>query len=631
MKSNFLKRKILGIKREYKVLVLILNDLTFLLIALALSYYLLSDVSNVETKLSYYSFSICIAGILIFYFSGIYRIVLRFINLSSIVQVFKAVSVYSLISSIYFMLIIPEKPFQLALLNWFISVLSILFSRLFFSYLLSDILSSSKVLIYGAGSAGIQLANALKYSRELKPVAFIDEEKDLQGTLVAGLKVHPHSELKKVIEKKGIDEVLIAIPSAKRIVLKKLLEDIESLQVKVRVLPGVAELAQGKVLISELKEVDIEDLLGREKVEPDQNLLDKNIKNKAVLVTGGGGSIGSEICRQVTLNSPKALVILDSNEFRLYSLKQELDKLGKDINIHPILGNVTNQKRIEEVCKVFNIETVYHAAAYKHVPIVEANPFEGIFNNVFGTLRCLKAAISSGVKTFVLISTDKAVRPTNIMGATKRLSELVLQAIANDKSLKDKTDITMVRFGNVLGSSGSAIPLFQEQIRNGGPITVTDPEVIRYFMTISEAAELVIQAGALGKGGDVFVLDMGKPVKIMELAEKMIRLSGMEVKDENNPEGEIEISFTGLRPGEKLYEELLIGENILSTSHKQIFRATEDFLPWQELNVFLERLKEAERTSDQHQLRKILQEVVSGFQPKSGIVDVLFLIRERKI
>ena len=631
MKTNFLKKKILGIKRGYKVLVLIVTDLILLLAALALSYYLILDVSNLDAKLGYYSVSICMAGILVFYLSGIYRIVLRFINLSSINQIFKTVSVYFLISSIWLILIIPEKPLQLSLLNWFISVLFILFSRLFSSYLLSDILSSSKVLIYGAGSAGIQLANALEYSRELKPVAFIDREKDLHGTLVAGLRVHPHSELKKLIEKDGIDEVLIAIPSAQRIVLKKLLEDIESLQVKVRILPGVAELAQGKVLISELQEVDIEDLLGREKVEPDQDLLDKNIKNKAVLVTGGGGSIGSEICRQVILNSPKALIILDSNEFRLYSLKQELDKLGKNINIHPILGNVTNQKRIEEVCRVFSIETVYHAAAYKHVPIVEANPFEGILNNVFGTLHCLKAAISSGVQTFVLISTDKAVRPTNIMGATKRLSELVLQAIANDKSLKNKTRITMVRFGNVLGSSGSAIPLFQEQIRNGGPITVTDPEVIRYFMTISEAAELVIQAGALGKGGDVFVLDMGEPVKIIELAEKMIRLSGMEVKDANNPEGEIEISFTGLRPGEKLYEELLIGENILSTSHKQIFRATEDFLPWQELNVFLDRLKEAERISDQDQLRKILQEVVSGFQPKSGIVDVVYLRRERKI
>ena len=547
MKINFQKEKILTLERRYKVFFLGINDFCLFIAATFLSSFLMLETLGFELKPNFLFILIPLIGLVVFYSLGIYRIVLRFINLVTLWQIFKAVTAYSILFFFFLSFSALDKILQISLLNWFIATLFIMCSRLFASYFLSDTKPSPNVLIYGAGSAGIQLANALRYSRELKPVAFIDGDESLRGTLVAGLKVHSHSDLEKLIERQKIEEVLIAIPSAGKAVLRNLLDYIEDFPVKVRILPGVAELAQGKVSVSELKEVDFEDLLGRIKVRPDQNLLDKNIKGKSILVTGGGGSIGSEICRQICLNNPKILVIFDSSEFQLYSIKKELDKNFSHINIEALLGNVTDSNRVNEVCRLFNIQTVFHSAAYKHVPIVEANPFEGIFNNVFGTLRCLLSALEANVETFVLISTDKAVRPTNIMGASKRLSELVLQAIANENSIKKEAVITMVRFGNVLGSSGSAVPLFQEQINSGGPITITDPEIIRYFMTITEAAELVIQAGALAEGGDVFVLNMGEPIKIIELAKRMVKLSGMEVKDDDNPDGEIEIELTGLR------------------------------------------------------------------------------------
>ena len=360
---------------------------------------------------------------------------------------------------------------------------------------------------------------------------------------------------------------------------------IEDYSVKVRILPGLAELASGKISVSELKEIEIKDLLGRLEVEANVPLLEKNIKDKSVLVTGAGGSIGSEISRQIAMIGASKLILLDSNEYALYQVKTELERNLNQVEVISVIGNVTNKKRILDVFKTFEVDTIFHAAAYKHVPLVEENPLRG-FNNVIGTKICLEAAIDSGVGTFVLISTDKAVRPTNIMGATKRLAEMILQSYSTDSQIK--LNMTMVRFGNVLGSSGSAIPLFQQQIKDGGPVTVTHPEVIRYFMSIPEAAELVIQAGALGKGGDVFVLDMGEPVNIYELAKRLITLSGLKLKDETNQDGDIEIIFTGLRPGEKLYEELLIGDNVSTTTHKQIFRAEEDFISKEEIEYVIE-------------------------------------------
>ncbi len=455
----------------------------------------------------------------------------------------------------------------------------------------------------------------------MQPVAFIDTNTSLQGTYLGGIKVLHPKKLERLALGNKVDEVLIAMPSVSKASLQILLKEIEKYSIKVRILPGLAELAQGKILVSELKEIDISDLLGRLEVEANKELINRNIKNKVVLITGAGGSIGSEISRQVARNEPNKIILFDANEYALFSIKNELENLHPNAEIFSIIGSVTNKRRVTDVCKKFKVQTVYHTAAYKHVPLVEENPFEAVFNNIIGTKICAESSIESHVETFVLISTDKAVRPTNIMGATKRFAELVLQAIA----LESETKMTMVRFGNVIGSSGSAIPLFQKQIKDGGPVTVIHPEVVRYFMTIPEAAELVIQAGAMGQGGDVFVLDMGEPVKIVELAKRLINLSGMDLIDEKNPDGDIEIKFTGLRPGEKLYEELLIGGNVSSTEHKRILKAQEEFLPLSELEQYIDELKAAEIVNDVALLKGILKKAVHGFMPEEGIVDVLHL------
>ena len=508
--------------------------------------------------------------------------------------------------------------------NWLLTGLLIVGSRMVANVFFIEDRAESRAIIYGAGSAGIQLAVALNHSPEMKPICFIDEDLSLQNTFVGGLKVLSPDKLEKMISKNKVDEVLIAMPSVSRASLQSLLKEIEQYAIKVRILPGVAELAQGKVSVTELKEVDISDLLGRVEVSPDLNLIEKNIKGKVVMVTGAGGSIGGEISRQVILNEPIKLIILDVNEFSLYTIKQELLDKNPRVEIISILGDVRDQTRLSQVCDSFKIQTIYHSAAYKHVPLVEENPFEAVSNNIFGTLNCVLAAIDNNVETFVLISTDKAVRPTNTMGATKRFAELILQSLSAENTKKLNTKITIVRFGNVLGSSGSAIPLFQRQIKEGGPLTVTDPEVIRYFMSISEAAELVIQAGAMGEGGEVFVLDMGEPVRILELAERLIRLSGMEPKSKENPEGDIEIVFTGLRPGEKLYEELLIGDSVGPTAHKQIFRANEDFISKIELDNYLSMLQEAQSSSNHSKLRNIFKKTVSGYKPAREIVDAVY-------
>ena len=425
-----------------------------------------------------------------------------------------------------------------------------------------------------------------------------------------------------VISKLKVDEVLIAMPSASRTKRLDIINVLESYPVLVRMLPGVAELAEGKVSIGDLREVSIKDLLGRDVVDANKELLGKNITNKTVVVTGAGGSIGSELCRQIVFLKPKALILYEMSELALYTIEKEISNIGiHSLDIYPVLGSVNNKARLSNVFKRFDVDTIYHAAAYKHVPMVEFNNTEGVDNNIFGTLNCAQAAIESGVETFVLISTDKAVRPTNTMGATKRSAELILQALSAKQS---GTKFTMVRFGNVLGSSGSVIPLFRQQIKDGGPVTVTDENMVRYFMMIPEAVELVIQAGAMGTGGDVFVLDMGKPVRIDDLAKKMIRLSGLEVKDESNPDGDIEIKYTGLRPGEKLYEELLIGDNVSDTDNPLIMRAQEDMLAWDDLEPILNDLQIAITGCDQKKLRELLIQIVPGFKPQCEITDVLY-------
>ena len=571
-----------------------------------------------------------------FWYFGVYSSVVRYLDLSVILVLAKAIFLgfaLGLISKflyIYLLSYFIPRTFDslFSFEGWLVGFITFSFlivsMRLAAHFYLSDRVSEKRVVIYGAGSAGIQLASALKVSKEMQPIAFIDSSPSLQETYLGGIKVLHPKKLERLASRGKVDEVLIAMPSASKSTLSSLLKEIENYSVKVRILPGLAELAEGKVLVSELKEVDVSNLLGRLEVEANQDLINRNIAQKVVLITGAGGSIGSEISRQVARKASK-VILLDANEYSLYLIKKEIENLLPEAELHAVLGSVTNKKRITEVCKAFTVDTVYHAAAYKHVPLVEENPFEGVFNNIIGTQACVQAAIDAEVETFVLISTDKAVRPTNIMGATKRFAEMILQSLSDKDDVRNKTRITMVRFGNVIGSSGSAIPLFQQQIKEGGPVTVTHPEVIRYFMSIPEAAELVIQAGAMGKGGDVFVLDMGEPIKIYDLAKRLISLSGMELKDKDNPEGDIEIIFTGLRPGEKLYEELLIGDKVSTTEHKRILRAEEDFLTSEELGQYLSLLKKAEKEGDVVALKEILREVISGFTPENEIVDVLSL------
>ena len=578
--------------------------------------------------------------VITFWYFGVYSSVVRYIDLSVIFILARAIFfafALGLISKFLYIYLlsyfIPRSSDSLiSFEGWLVGFITFSFliitSRLTANFYLSDRLSEKRVVIYGAGDAGIQLASALRVSKEMQPIAFIDSDSSLHGTYLGGIKVLHPKKLERFALRGKVDEVLIAMPSASKLTLRSLLKEIENYSVKVRILPGLAELAEGKVLVSELKEVDISDLLGRKEAEANQDLINKNIAQKVVLITGAGGSIGSEISRQVARKASK-VILLDTNEYALYSIKNEIENLLPETELHAVLGSVTNKKRITEICKAFAVDTVYHAAAYKHVPLVEENPFEAVFNNIIGTQACVQAAIDAEVETFVLISTDKAVRPTNIMGATKRFSEMILQSLAAKEDIAKRTRITMVRFGNVLGSSGSAIPLFQQQISDGGPLTVTDPEVVRYFMTIPEAAELVIQAGAMGQGGDLFVLDMGEPVQILELAKRLISLSGKEVKNEENPEGDIEIIFTGLRPGEKLFEELLIGDDVRDTQHRQIFKANEEYISWKEVEEYLIEIKEASSSSDHIKLRNIFQQTVSGFKPEKDIVDVIYLEKNK--
>ncbi len=552
---------------------------------------------------------------------GLYHGIVRFLGLQALWAIVKAVSLYALIWGIIgFMSAIEGIPRSVILINWLLAILSIGGLRMIARWMLSganDLTDQKNVIIYGAGSAGRQLANALLQSREYKPVAFIDDAKDLISQHINGIKVYSIDRVELLIQKYNVDEALLALPSASRQRRNEIINFLEPYPILVRILPGVSELAQGKIEVEDLRTVSIDDLLGREPVKPQQSLLQENIKDKVVMVTGAGGSIGSELCRQIIKLGASKLILFEQSELALYTIDQELSK----DHVFPILGSVVNQDRVERVCKKFGVKTIYHAAAYKHVPMVEYNSTEGVVNNIFGTLKCAQAAINCHVEAFVLISTDKAVRPTNTMGATKRSAEMVLQALSDDQNT---TKFVMVRFGNVLNSSGSVIPLFKNQIKDGGPVTVTDREIIRYFMTIPEAVELVIQAGAMGKGGEVFVLDMGKPIKIFDLATKMIYLSGLEVRNESNPNGEIEIKITGLRPGEKLFEELLIGDNVSKTKHPMIMRAKEEMLSWDELSVILNSLEEAVADSNQEVLQSLLIQIVPGFKPQCGISDLLY-------
>lgn len=563
---------------------------------------------------------------------GLYRAVVRYMEGRAMLTIGLGVTISVwLLAGLLSLLSQPPVPRGALLIYWLIAILYIGCSRFLARAALrrllqEDIFPRRGVIIYGAGSAGCQLAGALRTGREYRPVAFVDDNRELQGLVMMGLHVYSPKELPRVISRFNVRQVLLALPSASRSRRLEIINGLESLRVEVRAIPGMANLVNGEVDVADIREIDIDELLGRETVPPSEQLLSANIRGKSVMVSGAGGSIGSELCRQILLQKPKSLILYEISEFALYSIEQELSQMARrhrlDVPILPALGSVRDGERVREVMTRYQVQTVYHAAAYKHVPLVELNVVEGVLNNTFGTWETAKAAIASGVETFVLISTDKAVRPTNVMGASKRFAELVLQGLAHSKT--SCTRFCMVRFGNVLGSSGSVVPLFRRQIDVGGPVTVTHPDIIRYFMTIPEAAQLVISAGALGGNGEVFVLDMGQPVKIVDLARRMVHLSGFSVRDAQNPDGDIEISFSGLRPGEKLYEELLIGGDVLSTVHPKIMMANEHLLPLPELEAALGRLRSACERGDHQTILNVLRQCVSGFRPDSEIRDLLF-------
>ena len=607
-------RSIASLPRRQKQIVLVLMDICVLPLMMWLAYAIRLARPNVQVMqgLDAWYIYVGICGIAIFALLGIYRAIVRSFNEDYLLRIL--IGTFIQIVALYTIkkLNVAFIPMSIPLMYGFMLFSYMWWSRAVIRYATLKTFakkqSRKRVAIYGAGLAGQQIAAALNRSDDYLPVCFIDDKRSLHGQSLSGLKIYSPKKAQAKLGKFGIEEVLLAMPSVGRARKKEIIESFDTADVKIMELPGVTQLVDGKVKVSDIREVDIIDLLGRDPVPPKPELLEKNIKNKVVMVTGAGGSIGSELCRQIVKHQPKMLVLFEMSEFALYSIDRELQ--ASDIQIIPVLGSVTNQQKLERIIQEYKVQTVYHAAAYKHVPLVEANPFEGIYNTSIGTQRSVDAAVNQNVETFVLISTDKAVRPTNVMGASKRMAELYCQGLA---STNPKTQISIVRFGNVLGSSGSVVPLFKKQIAQGGPVTVTHPEVTRYFMTIPEAAQLVIQAGAMGTGGDVFLLDMGEPVKIVDLAKQMIRLSGFRAIDENDI-GDIEVQFTGLRPGEKLYEELLIdAENVEKTDHERILKSYEKYYGYLEVSEIFIQLKNYKYRDDLNELFTILKKYVDGY------------------
>ena len=650
----------LALPRMFKRALVLVLDAFLCVLTVWLAFYLrlgeflpLNDTSLWSPRIAVLlSLSIAIP---IFIYSGLYRAIFRYNGLPALMAVSKAMLIYGLLYAITFTIVgVQGVPRTIGLIQPVLLLIFVGMSRMFARFWLGglylDILRKTQlpqVLIYGAGIAGRQLALAMANSSDVKVIGFLDDDKKLHGSLLNELPIYNPSDLQEITSSLSITDVLLAMPSASRERRNAILTNLAEFKLAVRNLPDLGDIATGRISMNDVKELDIDDLLGREPVNPDETLLYKNIRSKTVLVTGAGGSIGSELCRQILLAKPLKLLLLDMSEFALYQIHQELEDILtrpdfdeltpftdgiSDIQIIPLLGSVSDATRMQLIMSTWRPDTVYHAAAYKHVPLVEHNPAEGVYNNVWGTLICAQTALQCGVKNFVLISTDKAVRPTNTMGASKRLAEMVLQSLAvqiqSSDKLQEKSDshtcFSMVRFGNVLGSSGSVVPLFREQIKKGGPITLTHADITRYFMTIPEAAQLVIQAGAMGEGGDVFVLDMGQPVKIYDLAKRMIELSGLSLRDINKPDGDVEINITGLRPGEKLYEELLIGNNPLPTAHQRIMKAQEDLLPYDQLNEYLNHLEKLIIQNDVLEIREFLIKIINGFQPQSEVVDWVY-------
>lgn len=654
-----LRTYLVRLPRQRKRLIQVGVDVGLVWVALWLAFYIRLGNAGFAEPFGGHAWLFGIAPIIsipFFVRLGMYRAVMRYFGNDALMTIVKAVSLstLSLSLAVYWYTDAPKLiPRSMVFNYWWVSLVLIGGLRLVMRhYFMGNWFTPvsltkfknrdaglAKVAIYGAGAAGNQLVAALRLGRAMRPVAFIDDDPNLYNRSIAGLHVYSAKHIQQMVEDTGAVEILLAIPSATRARRKEILEMLEHFPLHVRTVPGFMDLASGKVQVDDIQEVDIADLLGRDAVPPVQELLKKCIRSQVVMVTGAGGSIGSELCRQIMASEPAILVLFEHSEFNLYSIHLELERRvcreALATRLVPILGSIRNPVRLLDVMRTWQVETIYHAAAYKHVPMVEHNVAEGVLNNVLGTLNTAQAAVQAGVANFVLISTDKAVRPTNVMGSTKRVAEMILQALSREAApvLFDsddavhhvnKTRFTMVRFGNVLGSSGSVIPRFYQQIRSGGPVTVTHPKITRYFMTIPEAAQLVIQAGSMGQGGDVFVLDMGQPVRIAELAEKLIHLSGMSIRSEKFPHGDIAIEYTGLRPGEKLYEELLIGDNVSPTEHPMIMTANEEYLSWDQLKVLLSRLMAAVDEDDYPQVRQLLREVVSDYKPEGEIVDWIY-------
>ncbi len=666
---------VLAQPRRVKRLLVLILDAGLCVLAVWLAFYLrLEEFVPLTGPAMWAALGSVVLALPIFVSAGLYRAIFRYSGLPAMMAVVRAILLYGLLfSAVFTFYRVEGVPRSVGLIQPILLFLLVGASRAVSRVWLGGLYNQQirkaglpQALIYGAGSAGRQLASAMANSPEIRVTGFLDDDRRLHGHVLNGLPIHNPDDLAEVLNSSAITDVLLALPSVSRQRRNDILNTLKPHKVAVRTLPGLSDIATGKVSLTDVRELDIDDLLGREPVKPNGLLLNANTHGKTVLVTGAGGSIGSELCRQILKTQPQQLLLVEMSEFALYQIHQELvgllaeglvDRHSIQANAHgepafeldkalqvagvevvPLLASACDELRMHEIMDTWKPHTVYHVAAYKHVPLVEHNPAEGLRNNVWGTRVCAEAAMHNSVGNFVLVSTDKAVRPTNIMGATKRLAEMILQALAEQnlaltskggRELTTRTTFSMVRFGNVLGSSGSVVPLFREQIKNGGPITLTHADITRYFMTISEAAQLVIQAGAMGQGGDMFVLDMGQPVKIMDLARRMVELSGLTVRDQLTPNGDIELAVTGLRPGEKLYEELLIGDNPKPTQHPRIMRAHEQFLPWPALEQKLNVLSIAMGANDVPVIRALLKELVSGYKPTGEVVDWVHLAMQR--
>lgn len=621
----------LGLPRFYKRIISVASDMVVLFFAIWAAYALRLEqhlwVPNWDQATVAALTVVFTIGV--FIRLGLYRAVIRFLGDKALITIIYGVILSSLSLIVLGYLLEVFVPRSVPIIYGALAFMFVSGTRLGVRMIVNHPRQRRKeaVAIVGAGDTGMQLASALKQGTEYRPVLFVSFQRSNHKSMINGLPVTSIEHIAKHAQKQGVRRILLALDADSKVNRKELLARLEPLAIPVQTVPSMSELVAGHARINDIRDLEIEDLLGREPVRQDKVIVADSLYQKAIMVTGAGGSIGSELCRQIIRHKPRVLVLFEQSEFSLYAIERELRSInqieGLEVELRPLLGNVAHRRRCETIMKAFGIQAVYHAAAYKHVPLVEHNVIEGVQNNVFGTWHAAEAAVAAGVERFVLISTDKAVRPTNVMGASKRLAELVLQGLALRQS---GTVFSMVRFGNVLGSSGSVVPLFRDQIRDGGPVTVTHPNIIRYFMTIPEASQLVLQAGSMGQGGEVFVLDMGEPVKIADLARKMIHLMGLEEQTEDNPDGDVEVVYTGLRPGEKLFEELLIGDNPQGTVHPRIMMAREVSMQWSEVEPILDKLMRATHSFDCRSVIEVLCTAPTGYTPNSDLADLVWCV-----